>query len=176
MSIISLFTELAYNQSMIDIHPLLTKIGQYLAQDSRVWLAYLFGSQVSGRIGPMSDIDLGILFAEEVEFQLASAELAHEVSKVIPGEPVDIVVLNTAPVELAYAVIAQGTCLFRKNEVIRIEYEADVLSRHGDFLPVLRAMRKDIIVGGGHERRVQRYRAALGRTERTLGKIRASAK
>ncbi len=157
-------------------HELFAEIGRNLVKDCRVRLAYLFGSQASGHVGPLSDIDLGILFAEEVDFQRASAELTHELSRVIPAKPIDLVVLNTAPIELAYAVIAQGICVFRNSETERIEYEADVLSRYGDFLPVLRAMREDIVEGGGYEQRVQRYRAALRRTERTLGQIRAAAK
>jgi hypothetical protein len=49
-----------------------------------------------------------------------------------------------------------------------------VLSRYGDYLPVLRAQRQSILEEGAHDRRVQRYREALGRTERALGKIRAA--
>ena len=55
----------------------------------------------------------------------------------------------------------------------RVEYEAHVLSRYGDYLPVLRAQRDDILQRDKHAHRVQRYRAALGRTERTLGQIAA---
>ena len=85
-----------------------------------------------------------------------------------------MVLLNRAPVELAYAVVAQGTLLVEQDAATRIEYEADVLSRYADYLPVLRAQREDILKGGEHVRRVQRYRAALGRTGRSLGQIAAS--
>jgi hypothetical protein len=82
--------------------------------------------------------------------------------------------LNRAPVELAYAVIAQGKLLYERDIATREEYEADVMSRYGDYLPVLRAQRDDILRGEGYAHRIYRYRAALGRTERTLGEIAAT--
>jgi hypothetical protein len=81
------------------------------------------------------------------------------------------VVLNHAPVELAYAVIAQGEVAFEQDIATRVEYEATILSRYGDYLPVLRALRDDILRGDDYAHRVRRYRSAVGRTERTLGQI-----
>jgi hypothetical protein len=46
-----------------------------------------------------------------------------------------------------------------------------VMSRYGDYLPVLRALREDVLRGEQDGTRVRRYRAALERTERTLGQI-----
>ena len=147
-----------------------------LSNDARIRLAYLFGSQASSKTGPKSDIDLGILFSQHVDTQQASSDVALSVAKVLPGKSVDIVSLNIAPVELAYAVIAQGVCLYRVNEAERVEFEAQVLGIYGDYLPVLRAMCRDILVGEKHGQRVQRYREAFRRTERTLSQIRASQK
>jgi hypothetical protein len=49
----------------------------------------------------------------------------------------DIVVLNAAPVELASAIIAQGKRLYERDVFTRVEFEADTMSRYGDYLPVL---------------------------------------
>jgi uncharacterized protein len=154
----------------------LENISHLLLNDANVRLAYLFGSQASGKTGPLSDVDLGILFSENVDIQQVSSEMASRISKVVHGKSVDIVSLNKAPVELAYAVIVQGVCIYRVSEAERVEFEAQVLSKYGDYLPVLRAMRRDILEGERHGQRVQRYREALGRTERTLSQIRASQK
>lgn len=151
-------------------------ISPLLSNDGSVRLAYLFGSQASGKTGPMSDVDLGILFSEDVDIQQVLSEIAHRISKVVHGKAVDIVSLNNAPVELAYAVIAQGFCIYRVNEAERVEFEAQVLGEYGDYLPVLRGMRQDILEGEKHGHRVQRYREALRRTERTLSQIRAAQK
>jgi uncharacterized protein len=86
-----------------------------------------------------------------------------------------VVILNKAPVELAYAVIAHGICLLERDVATRVEYEAYVLGRYGDYLPVLREQRRQILEGGGlyNAKRVQRYREALGRTRRKISEIRS---
>ncbi|MEN6577104.1 MAG: nucleotidyltransferase domain-containing protein [Phycisphaerales bacterium] len=160
----------------MDQRTIADKSRDFLSTDESFRLAYLFGSQVSGRTGPMSDIDIGILFSRDVDIPQTMPELAHKLTIIFQGTPVEIVPLNQAPVELAYSVIAQGICIYRVSEVERVEFEANVLGRYGDYLPVLRAMRRDILEGEKDGYRVQRYREAFRRTERTLGEIRASEK
>ncbi len=150
------------------------KLSSILRRQSGVRLVYLFGSQVAGEPGPMSDFDFAVLVDHSVDGRRLQAMLAHELSAALGTAAVDVVLLNRAPIELAYAVIAQGALLFEQNAATRIEYEADLLSRYADYLPVLRAQSEDILRGGEHVHRVQRYRAALGRTERSLGQIAAS--
>jgi hypothetical protein len=99
------------------------------------------------------------------------AELASTLARAVGTERVDVVILNSAPVELAYAVIAQGQTLCEIDAATRVEYEAYVLRRHGDYLPVLRAQRDDILRGDEYGLRVHRHHSALGRAERTLGEI-----
>jgi len=152
------------------------KLPAILRRQSGARLVYLFGSQATGDTGPKSDFDFAVLVDHSVDARRLQAVLAHELSAVLGTAAVDVVVLNRAPIELAYAVIVQGIVLFEQDAATRIEYEADVLSRYADYLPVLRAQREDILRGGEHVHRVQRYRAALGRTERALGQIAASHK
>ncbi|MBI2864878.1 MAG: nucleotidyltransferase domain-containing protein [Chloroflexi bacterium] len=137
-------------------------------------LAYLFGSQANGLAGPLSDYDVAILVDETLESAALRTQLAHELAIALETDRVDVVVLNRAPVELAYVAIAQAEVLFQRDEATRVEFEANTMSRYGDYLPVLRAQRRDICRGGEHAARVQRYREALGRTERKIGQIRAS--
>ena len=137
-------------------------------------MVYLFGSRVQGNIGPRSDIDFGVLIEDPEEREPQCARLAHEFRKAVGTERVAVVLLDHAPIELAYVVIAQGDCIFQKDEETRVEFEAKILSLYGDYLPVLRAQREDILQGEGHDRRVQRYREALRRTERTLSQLNLS--
>jgi len=153
----------------IDIQSLQRCIEAAGSAQAQVRLVYLFGSQVSGEIGPLSDVDLGVLLARDAPVARMRAQLAHLFSEALGGATVDLIILNQAPIELAYAVIAQGKVLYQRDRTERVEYEADVMSRYGDYLPFLRAQRQDILKGEGNARRVQRYREALGRTQRTLG-------
>ena len=144
-----------------------------LINTPNVSLAYLFGSQVNEKTGPVSDIDLAILFDDGVDILNARSGLAYELGRELQFHQIDIVSLREASVELAYAIISQGNCIFQRDNAIRVEFEAQVLSRYGDYLPVLRSQRQEILGEKGDERRVQRYREALRRTERTLSQIRA---
>jgi predicted nucleotidyltransferase len=150
----------------------LRPIRDYLAQDPGVLLAYLFGSQAMEKSGPMSDYEFGLLVkspSAEVRYHLG-----HKLAKILKTDRVDIVFLNQAPVELAYAIIAQGQLIYQRDLADRVETEAQIMSRYGDYLPVLRAQRHDILRGDQDETGIQRYRAAFRRTERTLAAIRAT--
>ncbi|MGC9335055.1 MAG: type VII toxin-antitoxin system MntA family adenylyltransferase antitoxin [Anaerolineae bacterium] len=139
-----------------------------------VCLVYLFGSRVEGNLGPMSDYDLAVLVDRGADGRRIQARLAHELARALETDRVDLVLLNRAPIELAYAIIVGGEVVYEQDVATRVEYEATVLSCYGDFLPVLRAQRDDILQGDDHDCRVCRYRAALGRTERTLKQIGAT--
>jgi predicted nucleotidyltransferase len=139
-----------------------------------IHLVYLFGSQVTGNVGPMSDYDLAILEeggSGEDELAL-QARFQYAISKLLMTDRVDVVVINSAPIELAYEITATGTLLYQKDLYTRVEFEAQVLGKHGDYLPILKPFMQQIIQGDAHGKRVQRYREALGRTERTLGTAR----
>ncbi len=151
----------------------LQALAGYLAGEEEILLAYLFGSRATGTASPRSDYDIALLVRDpSLDLQ---ARLAHEIGAVLGVEQVDVVFLNRAPVELAYAVVAQGCLLYERSLAERVEFEAKVLSLYGDYLPILRRQREEILRGEGDEAGIQRYREALGRTERTLAALRAAA-
>ncbi len=98
--------------------------------------------------------------------------LAHKLAVLLVTDKVDLVVLNGAPVELSYAVITTGLVAYEVSATERVEYEASILSRYGDFLPILRQQRNEILEDRDNETGIQRYRATLGKTQRLLEKIR----
>jgi predicted nucleotidyltransferase len=142
------------------------------ASDEHVILAYLFGSQANGTAGPQSDYDIALLVRQPS--LTLQARLAHEIGIILGTDRVDVVFLNRAPVELAYAVIVQGQLLYQRSVAERVEFEAKVLSLYADYLPILRRQREEILQDVGKEARVQRHREAFGRTERTLAAMRTN--
>ena len=146
----------------------------YLSDQGDVLVAYLLGSRAEGRAAPGSDYDIAILTRARL-VPARRFELASELGRVLRGQPVDLIALNDAPVDLSYAVVATGRRVFERELAARVEFEADVLSRYGDMLPVLREQRRELIRGGSYESGVRRNRAALGQTERVLAEIRAAA-
>jgi predicted nucleotidyltransferase len=90
----------------MDNNLIIDQLVSILANTPIVELAYLFGSQVRGTTGPISDIDLGVLFADKVNTLSASSKLAYELQKALQSQQIDIVALRDVPIELAYAIIA----------------------------------------------------------------------
>jgi hypothetical protein len=50
---------------------------------------------------------------------------------------VDVVILNEAPLPLAYRVLRDGVLLYGRDEQTRILYQADTVSRYLDFKPFI---------------------------------------
>jgi uncharacterized protein len=141
-----------------------------------ITLMYIFGSQVNGDTGPLSDVDLGVLIDPNVEDNELFVRLTLILTETFPDIRFDLVPLHLSPVELAYQIIAHGVCIYEQDTLTRVEFEADILGQHGDYIPVLREHYRDILRGDDYDRRVQRYRKAIRRTERTLNKIKTTGK
>jgi len=137
-----------------------------------IHLVYAFGSRVSGRERPLSDYDIAVLFVE-MPGRDRICELSHKMSALLMTDRIDLVVLNQAPIELRYAVVAGGKCIYETDLSLRVEFEAQTLSLYGDYLSILRKQRQDILMEKQNDTGIQRYRKALGQTERLLEEIRA---
>ena len=111
---------------------------------SDVRLAYLFGSRAEGTAREDSDYDVGVLPAEDADPGLRF-ELIQELGELLGTEQVDVVMLDRAPHELAFCVIDRGEPVYAPDEELRVDFEARVMSRYFDYLPVLRRQRRDII-------------------------------
>jgi len=96
--------------------------------------AYLFGSVVRGGLGPLSDLDVALLFDTSVgkseRFDLR-LRLSSELSALM-GRRVDLVILNDVPVHLAFEVIKDGRIISCRDNAARVDFEKDVLSRYLD--------------------------------------------
>lgn len=148
---------------------------KYTIQKSypEVAMLYRFGSRTDGSAGPSSDHDFAVLLDRQVDPAIHRSNLASELSKQLGTSRIDLVLFQNAPIELAFSVISQGEILFERDVNTRVEFEARIMGLYFDALPFLRRTRQEIIEENSHAARIQRYREALGRTEGTLGQIRA---
>ena len=151
-------------------------VKEIFAEEKNILLTYIFGSQVTGKTGPLSDYDFAVFLSQKPPFQF-KYKLKNRLLSVLDSKQVDLVILNDTPIELKYKVIVTGKVIFQKNSIVRTEFEADTLSQYFDYLPVLRGQKKDILKvkskGERYGDRIQRYRATLRKTEEMLNKIRA---
>lgn len=144
----------------------------YFQTQENIELAYLFGSRATGRFTPTSDYDIGLKLKQPISFS-EKFFMEVEIRKLLETQALDLVLIDEAPLVLKFNIIC-GKCLYAFDEATRIEYEANVMSRYYDFLPVLQKQYADSLRTVKSEQQIQRNRIALGKTEKLLAEIRAA--
>ena len=122
-----------------------TRIRAYFERHagSDVVCVYLFGSTARGEARADSDLDIAVLYRTNPPHTLegAGVSLAGEVERATE-RPVDVVVLNRAPVDLVHRVLRDGILVYETDPSARIAFE--VRSRNIDFdlKPILEHYRR----------------------------------
>lgn len=123
-----------------------SQLRQFLAANAGregIAAAYLFGSVARGTAGPASDVDVGILYSEEPPRTLKGLgfDLEWKLEKLLKL-PVQVVVLNRAPVDLVIRVLRDGRLLVDRDRSKRIQFEVRSRNEFWDLEPVLQLYRK----------------------------------
>jgi uncharacterized protein len=149
----------------LDREQLVGRLKRFFSDRPEIAAAYLFGSAAGDRFGPLSDVDVAVLVRGGPEGPVRSGgsrstarlgevevDLAGRLPALAGGRRVDVVVLNQAPVHLAFAAVHEGILLHGQADPQRVLYEVDLLRRYTDYRPVIReyqtALRKRIENGG----------------------------
>ncbi len=107
---------------------------EYFRSKDNILLAYLFGSTVRGNTGRLSDIDIAILVDEKSskkEHLDIELKILSEITILIKRDKIDLILLNEAPLLLAYNVIKNGVIL-KSNEMERVKFEIKIISTYLD--------------------------------------------
>lgn len=114
------------------------RIVDVLTSRSDVAAVYLFGSTARGTAGEHSDIDVAVLFDAAPSHSLNGPRLVieGELERAL-GTPVDLVVLNDAPVDLRTRVLRDRRLLVDRNPSARIAFEVRTRNEAFDLEPVL---------------------------------------
>ncbi len=99
---------------------------------------YVFGSVARGTAGPTSDVDLAVLFNASPPHTLDGPRFTVEgdLERAV-NTPIDLVVLNDAPVDLRIRVLRDGLLLVDRNRLARIAFEVRTRNEFFDLEPVL---------------------------------------
>jgi predicted nucleotidyltransferase len=113
------------------------------AEEEGIAAAYLFGSVARGTARPESDVDVGILYSEDPPQTLEGLgfRLEGDLEKLL-GLPVQLVVLNRAPVDLIFRVLRDGKLLAEGNRSKRVRFEVKSRFDYWDLEPYLRLYRR----------------------------------
>ncbi len=107
-----------------------------LQQDARISFAYLHGSFTETDL-PFHDIDLGVFFSDDNRPAMSQAAIALAVDLgKATGFPVDVRVLNGAPVSFLYNVI-KGELICDTDEDIRCAMMEKTIREYLDIQPIL---------------------------------------
>lgn len=127
---------------------LIEKANSYLAGQQDVLLAYLFGSYGREAATPLSDIDVGLLLIETLSTQNRFERrltVGLDLQRIFHSNDVDVVILNDAPLALAYRVLRDGQILCCRDEDIRVQYTASTVGRYLDFKPFIERHQQAIL-------------------------------
>ena len=130
---------------------LIEQLRHGLEAEEPIRLAYLFGSALC-RSDPR-DVDVAV-WVPGVE-EMGSAYRAEAGLRwgaalercLHPRRPLDLLVLNRAPLPMQFSVVRTGELLLARSEVERIRYEAWVVSTYLDFAPSLRPFEESVLAG-----------------------------
>lgn len=129
--------------------PISRALAAALREQPDVAFAYLHGSCVTER--PYRDVDVAVYLAPEAEAGWERhMELAKTLEEAIasspaldPAPPVDVRVLNRAPLGFCYQVLLRGKLLCSRDDALRVPWVAHVVSRYLDLKPLrLRALKE----------------------------------
>ncbi len=112
----------------------ITAVRSLLESHADMSFAYLHGSFAAG--SGFRDIDIAV-YLKQVPASLLDHELRleAELMKAVGGCPVDLRVLNGAPLSFRYNVIKGGLLLFARNDDERADFVEHTLSAYFDFAP-----------------------------------------
>ncbi|MEK7534052.1 MAG: nucleotidyltransferase domain-containing protein [Patescibacteria group bacterium] len=89
-------------------------------------VVYIFGSQATGKVMPLSDYDFAVLFDESISaherFELKLDFIAF-LSKLLKTDKVDVVDLNSAPLPFRYSAIKPRMDIYTRSKTKRDEFE-----------------------------------------------------
>ena len=136
-----IMNEKTFSLSADEKNSLREKIAKSLEKREEVIFAYLYGSFLDGL--PFHDIDVGVFLSGVSPGQATdfSLELGSELGAGLKI-PVDVRVLNFAPVTFSYHVI-RGELIVEKNSDTRCDFVEKVVCRYLDLKPRIRRAMKE---------------------------------
>jgi uncharacterized protein len=96
----------------------------------------VFGSAVTGKLQPLSDVDLAVLLdAGMNKSQLfdKELELRLKISQILESEEFDLVNMNLAPARFIHNILSEGKLLFCKNNLILADFIEKNAREYLDF-------------------------------------------
>jgi len=124
-------------------------IAAFLDKEEAILFAYVYGSfcEEDG----FNDIDVAVYVNETAIVKDASLDyqlgLAVRLERELKQFPIDIRILNNAPLSFRFSVITHGDIIYSKDEKARVSFEAMTRSLYFDFKPHAQFYYQHLIAG-----------------------------
>ena len=120
------------------------KLKQFFEKDKEVEFAFIFGSQVSGKINSESDIDIAVyLDKNKIKDYFEKRVSLITNLEAILKKRIDLIVLNEIKsIFFKFVIIKEGKLVFEKNHSKRVDFELRVMQEYYDFQPFLEQYNK----------------------------------
>ncbi len=120
-------------QLLPDTQGRLETLGETLARCPAVVFGYLFGGAASGRLTPLSDVDVAVDLDEGADPVDARLAMIGAVTKHLGTDEVDLVVLNRAPTALVGRILRTRRVIYDRDPFRRHRFESHALREFFDF-------------------------------------------
>lgn len=119
-----------------DVMAKIPELANYLSNVSQLISAYLFGSYARENQDQMSDVDIALLFYDELSIeQMNKLELSiwQQLTAILQTDEIDLVVLNQAPLSMQFEIIRTGKVICNNDNARRIDFEINTCASYWDF-------------------------------------------
>lgn len=116
-----------------DIERRLGTLGKALEKCPRIVFAYVFGGAASGRLRPLSDVDVAVYLEETVDPVEGKLAAIGAVTAHLGTDEVDLVVLNAAPISLTGRILQTRRVIVDRDPARRHRFESLALREFFDF-------------------------------------------
>jgi predicted nucleotidyltransferase len=120
----------------------LTHLLEYFTGNPAINTVYLFGSFGTEASHAHSDLDMAILFGQEVAL-LDELKVSADLSLILCREDVDVVNLNKARVDLQHEILSTGEIIYERDRIATADFTENTLRNYFDFGITLRRIRDE---------------------------------
>lgn len=110
----------------------------FVKYSDKIAAAYLFGSFHKKSTTPLSDLDIALLFYNNIskeDMENIENKIFNDISSYLGTEEVDLINLNNSPLSIKYGVLKDKEFLYCGNKDFIVDFESNVILEYIDFKP-----------------------------------------
>lgn len=128
-------------------------VSSVLTECPEIAAAYAFGSRVTGRPRPSSDLDLVFVLAEDVDVSddlLLPERLAARIATTLRTSiEIDGHLAAHLPLNVRGRVVTEGVLIYEADPERRVDFETGTRRLYFDFLPFIERDAREALLSGG---------------------------